>query len=86
MKKIMDSDDWYGTAEYQLLLRVVNEQAENGKPKDKSQIRSDSMQNPNDPDATFRKKAGKNYQGYVGNIVEAVGDEGASPIVDFDYD
>lgn len=86
MKKIMDSDDWYGTAEYQLLLRVLNEQTEDGKPKDKDQIKPDSLQNPNDPDATFRKKAGKNHQGYVRNIVEAVGDEGASQVIRFDYD
>lgn len=86
MKKIMDSDEWYETTEYQLLLRVLNEQTEDGKPKDRNRIKSDSLQNPNDPDATFRKKAGKNHQGYVGNIVEAIGDEGASQVIRFDYD
>lgn len=65
---------------------MLNEQTEDGKPKDKDQIKPDSLQNPNDPDATFRKKAGKNHQGYVRNIVEAVGDEGASQVIRFDYD
>lgn len=86
MKEIMDNDDWYDTTEYQLLIRVLNEQTEDGKPKDKRKIRSDSLQNPNDPDATYRKKAGKDHKGYVGNIVEAIGDNGASQIIDFDYD
>ena len=86
IKAIMDSDEWYDSPEYQLLLRVLNEQSEDGKPKDKNQIKPDSLQNPNDPDATYRKKAGKDHNGYVGNIVEAVGDNGASQIVNFDYD
>jgi len=86
IKAIMDSDEWYDSTEYQLLLRVLNEQSEDGKTKDKNQIKPDSLQNPNDPDATYRKKASKDHNGYVGNIVEANGDNGASQIVDFDYD
>ena len=42
--------------------------------------------NPNDADATYRKKAGTDHKGYVGNIIEAVGDNGATQIVDFSYD
>lgn len=87
MKDIMSTDDWYDTAEYQLLIRVLKEQSDdNGKPRNKKEIRSDSMQNPNDTDATYRKKAGKDHKGYVGNIIEAIGDNGATQIVDFDYD
>lgn len=87
MKDIMSSDEWYDTTEYQLLIRVLKEQSDdNGKPKNKKDIRSDSMQNPNDTDATYRKKAGKDHKGYVGNIIEAVGENGASQIVDFTYD
>lgn len=87
MKDIMSGDEWLETTEYQLLIRVLKEQSDdNGKPKDKKQIRSDSMQNPNDADATYRKKAGKDHKGYVGNIIEAVGDNGATQIVDFSYD
>ena len=43
------------------------------------------MQNPSDPDATYREKAGKQHKGYVGNIVETVGEKGDSVISDFDY-
>ena len=51
-------------SEYQLLRRVIAEQTQkdsNGKiiPKCKKQISSSSLQNPSDPDATYRKKAGK---------------------------
>lgn len=87
MKDIMSTDDWYDTAEYQLLIRVLKEQSDdNGKPRNKKEIKSDYMQNPNDTDATYRKKAGKNHKGYVGNIIEAIGEKGATQIVDFDYD
>lgn len=85
IRQIMDCDEWYDSTEYQLLIRVLNEQSENGKPKDKSDIHSDSMQNPNDPDATYRKKAGKDHKGYVGNIIESIGSNGVSQITDFDY-
>lgn len=87
MKDIMGTDDWYDTAEYQLLIRVLKEQSDdNGKPRNKKEIKSNYMQNPNDTDATYRKKAGKNHKGYVGNIIEAIGEKGATQIVDFDYD
>ena len=87
MKDIMSTDDWYDTAEYQLLIRVLKEQSDdNGKPRNKKEIKSNYMQNPNDTDATYRKKAGKNHKGYVGNIIEAIGEKGATQIVDFDYD
>lgn len=37
MKDIMSTDDWYDTAEYQLLIRVLKEQSDdNGKPRNKS--------------------------------------------------
>lgn len=87
MKDIMSTDDWYDTAEYQLLIRVLKEQSDdNGKPRNKKEIKSNYMQNPNDTDATYRKKAGKNHKGYVGNIIEAIGEKGATQIVDFGYD
>ncbi len=68
--------------EYQLLRRVLMEQTkqdENGKlvPKDKKNIAPDSLQNPSDPDVTYRSKAGKENKGYVGNLVETFGDNGA---------
>ena len=65
--------------EYQLLARVIREQADHKEdgslcPKDKSEITADSMQNPSDPDAAFRRKAGKEHKGYVLNVVETVGE------------
>ena len=45
----------------------------------------DILQNPSDPDATYRSKAGKPHKGYSANVVEAV-DEKGSVIVDYQYD
>ena len=47
------------------------------------EIKATSLQNPSEPDATYRNKAGKGHTGYVGNFVEAVGEEG-SIITDYD--
>ena len=85
MEQIMNSDEWFDSSEYQLLIRVLKEQSEDGKPKDKKDVKSNSLQNPNDPDATYRRKAGKDHKGYVGNIIESVGHDGSSQITDFDY-
>ena len=76
-------------SEYQLLRRVIAEQTQkdsNGKiiPKCKKQISSSSLQNPSDPDATYRKKAGKDHKGYVGNLVETF-DENGAIITSYDY-
>lgn len=43
------------------------------------------MQNPADPDATFRTKAGKNHVGYVVNVVES-GSDGKTLITDWQYE
>ena len=87
MKKLMEDDEWHSFSEYQLLIRVLNEQTkEDGKPKEKKEITSTSLQNPSDPDATYRKKAGKDHKGYVGNLVESIGENGAGIITDFSYD
>jgi hypothetical protein len=79
------------SSEYQLLLRVVNEQTtkdESGSLalKDKSDETMDSslLQNPADPDATYRNKAGKQHRGYVANLIEDVG-ESASIVTDYNY-
>jgi len=91
IKKIMEDDCWHEFSEYQLLIRVLTEQSdvdENGNviPKDKADITSDSLQNPSDPDATYRSKAGKSNKGYVGNIVEAIGEDGDSLITEVAYE
>ncbi len=88
--KFMEDDAWHDTQEYKLLLRVLQEQTdqdENGDrvPKDKEDISPCSLQNPSDPDATYRKKAGKGNKGYVANIIETVGEEG-SLITDIQFE
>jgi hypothetical protein len=74
-----------GTEEFQLLERLLMDQTKDGKLKPNKQIRPDSLQNPSDEDATFRRKAGKAYQGYVGNFVEDCGESG-NIITRYDYD
>ena len=79
---------YFELPEYQLLLRVLKEQTEttDGKliPADKKNILPDSLQNPSDPDATYRSKAGKDNKGYVGNLVETF-DQKGSIITSYDY-
>jgi len=85
---IMKEDAFCDFQEYMLLTRVLNEQTDidddgNIIPKKNKDITTDSLQNPSDPDATFREKAGKQNKGYVGNIVETVGENGDSLITEF---
>ncbi|NLA85653.1 MAG: transposase, partial [Clostridiales bacterium] len=75
------------TEEFQLLSRLLEEQLtkdDSGKeiPKPGSDISSESLQNPTDPDATYRKKYGDNI-GYVANVAEAINDEN-SVIINYD--
>lgn len=91
IRDILDTEAWRGSSEFQLLLRVLNEQTDtdeqgNVRPINKSDISSSSLQNPSDPDATFRRKAGKDHKGYVGNLVETVGEDGNSLITDIQYE
>ena len=46
---------------------------------------SSSLQNPSDPDATYRKKAGQEHQGYAANITETINVNG-SVVTDYQYD
>ena len=91
VKSMMSAGEWHDFSEYQLLIRVLCEQAakdQNGNmvPKDNKDISPSSLQNPSDPDATFRKKAGEDYKGYVGNIIETVGEGGDSLITGIGYE
>ena len=45
---------------------------------------SSMMQSPYDPDATFRRKAGRDHRGYAANFVESCG-EGGTVVTDYDY-
>lgn len=79
------------TKEYQLLDRCISEQTVddgNGNRRYATEedhvLNSKVLQNPSDPDATYREKAGDGHKGYSANIQEAVGAAG-SIIVDYDY-
>lgn len=77
--------------EYQLLLRclseqtVVEENCRRLRTREDGGFHSDMLQNPSDPDATFREKAGKAYQGYAANLEESVGGNG-TVISDYQYE
>lgn len=62
------------TKEYRQLCRVLEDQtivsSQEIKVKDDTDIAPDSLQNPADEDATYRKKGNKTYQGYSVNISE----------------
>lgn len=81
-------DSFAGLKEYELLSRLVQEQIEiveeTVKLRDSKEIRTDSLQNPSDEDASYRKKAGQGHRGYVGNLVESFDDNGAL-ITGMDY-
>jgi len=59
------------TEEFKLLARTLKEQ----KGKSSKNIAPDSLQNPTDPDATYRKKGKKKHIGYTANIVEKFDDK-----------
>ncbi len=60
--------------EFDNFERVFGEhfRIENGQPviKESSEVGSGSLQSPDDSDATFRKKKGKQYRGYSGTVTE----------------
>ena len=89
---IASCGDQFGNAtEYQLLVRCLSEQtiSENGKrrmkTKEDGEMGSNILQNPSDPEATYREKAGKKHRGYVGNVEESVGENG-SIVTDYQYE
>ena len=61
------------TEEFINLSRMLGEQTQKSgtELKPAKEIAPDSLQNPTDPDATFRRKGKKEDVGYVGNIVES---------------
>ena len=79
------------TTEYELFIRCLSEQTivENEKrrlrTKEDGTMNSTALQNPSDPEATFRTKAGKNHRGYVANLEESVGKNG-SVVTDYAYE
>ena len=78
-------------SEFQLMIRVLSEQTvqqEDG-PYTHHQkgegMNAGCLQNPADPDATYREKAGKKHRGYVGNVIEEAGENG-SVVTDYQYE
>ena len=77
--------------EYELFIRCFSEQSiiEQGKrrwiTKEDNLGNSTLLLNPTDPEATFRKKANKEYRGYVANVEETAGKNG-SVITDYEYE
>lgn len=84
-------DQYKEWKEYQLFRRCISEQTvtEDGsrrlaKPGDGT-MNSTILQNPSDPEATFRNKAGEDHRGYVANLEESVGENG-SIITDYQFE
>ena len=83
--------DYDESSNYQLLIRVLREQTveEDGvyrlRKAEDGGMHSGMIQNPSDPDATYREKAGKQHRGYVGNLVESSGENG-SIVTDYQYE
>lgn len=66
------------TQDFKILTRMLGEQTKQNEEKlelkPSKEISPTSLQNPTDPDATYRNKANKNYIGYVANVVESFDD------------
>jgi len=64
---------------YETMCRIFSEQykVEEGEveSREAGDIPSGSVQSPDDPEATYRRKAGKGYRGYVTNITETANPE-----------
>lgn len=85
------NSDYDEVTEYQLFVRCLSDQTvvEGDKrrlrTKEDGTMNSSALQNPSDPDATYRNKAGKLHRGYTANLEETVGRNG-SVVTDYQYD
>lgn len=84
--------DYDESSNYCLLIRVLKEQAmEDGegglrlRTKEDGGMNAAILQNPADPDATYREKAGKQHRGYAANVTEVSGENG-SIVTDYQYE
>ncbi len=81
-------DNW---KEYQLFSRCISEQTvrEEGSRRrathEDGTMHSSILQNPSDPEATYRSKAGEEHRGYVANPKESVSENG-SVITDYQFE
>ena len=80
--------DYNDSTEYDLFVRCLSEQTivenENRRLRTKEDggMKSTMLQNPSDPEATFRNKAGKEHRGYAANLEEADG----SVVTEYQYE
>ena len=85
------AEEYADSEDYQLLERAIREQTKKDDdghniPKGKGDgMDSSSLQNPADPDATYRMKAGKAHRGYAANLTKTV-DENGSLVTYYQYD
>ena len=83
--------DYNDSTEYDLFVRCLSEQTivenENRRLRTKEDggMKSTMLQNPSDPEATFRNKAGKEHRGYAANLEESVGANG-SVVTEYQYE
>lgn len=83
--------DFEEATEYQLFVRCLSDQTvvENNKrrlrTREDGTMNSSALQNPSDPDATYRNKSGKLYRGYAANLKETVGKNG-SVVTNYQFD
>lgn len=87
------NEDIEDSSAYKLLVRVLKEQTNldsNGiyqlKEANDPSMNSSILQNPADPEATFRHKAGKNHVGYAANFVESSNENGDTLVTDFQFE
>lgn len=84
-------DSYNDLPEFILFKRCMGEQtiSEEGSrrlaTKEDKTMNSSILQNPSDPEATFREKAGIEHRGYVANVEESVGSNG-SVVTDYQYE
>lgn len=83
--------DYEEVTEYELFIRCLAEQTtiENSvrrlRTKEDGTMQATVLQNPSDPEATYRVKGGTAYRGYVANLEESVGING-SVVTDYRYE
>jgi hypothetical protein len=77
--------------EYQLFIRCVSEQTivedkvRRLRSKEDGTMNATALQNPSDPEATYRRKATKEHRGYVANLEESVSKNG-SVVTEYQYE
>lgn len=85
------NNSFENVTEYELFIRCISEQTivENSKrrlrTKEDGTMNSTSLQNPSDPEATYRKKGNKEHRGYVANLEESIGENG-TVVTDYQYE